>query len=160
MAEDNYISYSGSLKVNNNVLLNSAKLMVNSNQWTCIVGKSGSGKSTILRSLAKLPIDSAFTSKLDIKFSNIHVNKVSWMPQNPIILPWLNILDNVTLGYKFRRQKVSKAKALLLLEKVGLKELSYEFPHVLSGGMAQKLILARTLMEDSDLILMDEPFSS
>ncbi len=160
MAENSYISYGGSLKVNNSVLLNNAKLIINSSQWTCIVGKSGSGKSTILRTLANLTIDKAFTRKLDIKFSNVNINKISWITQNPIILPWLNILDNVILGYKLRRQKVSKEKALLFLEKVGLKSFSHKFPHILSGGMTQKLILARTLMEDSDLILMDEPFSS
>ena len=160
MIESNFIRYKGYLSINNNILLDNINLTIKSNKWSCIIGKSGSGKSTVLRTLAKLPISKDFNNQLNIKYNNKLKTKISWITQNPIILPWLNILDNVTIGYKFRKQKPSKEKALSLLKKVGLEEFSYKFPYVLSGGMLQKLILARTLMEDSDLILMDEPFSA
>ncbi|MBT4109835.1 MAG: ABC transporter ATP-binding protein, partial [Pelagibacterales bacterium] len=84
----------------------------------------------------------------------------SWMAQNDLLLPWLTVIENITLGQKLRSEKIDLNKANILLEKVGLINFAKELPATLSGGMRQRVALARTLMENHDIILMDEPFSS
>ena len=86
------------------------------------------------------------------------------MAQNDLLLPWLSVLDNVLLGFRLRGQKgvlaEERSKALSLLAQVGLAERAADLPDRLSGGMRQRAALARTLMEDRPVVLMDEPFAA
>ena len=82
------------------------------------------------------------------------------MAQNDLLLPWASVIENVTLGQKLRREKIDIKKAKNLLEQVGLINDTKKLPSMLSGGMKQRVALARTLMENKDIILMDEPFSA
>jgi putative hydroxymethylpyrimidine transport system ATP-binding protein len=84
----------------------------------------------------------------------------SLMAQNDLLLPWASVIENVTLGQKLRREKLDINKANNLLEDVGLINEANNLPSTLSGGMRQRAALARTLMENKDIILMDEPFSA
>ena len=82
------------------------------------------------------------------------------MAQEDLLLPWLNILDNVLLGFKLRSEQGDTSKAKELLEIVGLSSCIEDLPDKLSGGMRQRVALIRTIMENRPVILMDEPFSS
>jgi putative hydroxymethylpyrimidine transport system ATP-binding protein len=122
---------------------------------TVILGSSGIGKSTLLRAILGELTDS--TLKVHSPFS-----EVAWMAQQDLLMPWLNVLENVLLGYHLRGvcSEEHRQKALLLLERMGLSAFFKEKPYRLSGGMRQRVALARTLMEEAPLILMDEPFSA
>ena len=88
---------------------------------------------------------------------------VVYMAQTDLLLPWAKVLDNVMIGRKLRREQILTAereKALQLLNQVGLRDVATELPAALSGGMRQRVALARTLFEDRPVILMDEPFSA
>jgi putative hydroxymethylpyrimidine transport system ATP-binding protein len=82
------------------------------------------------------------------------------MSQRDDLLPWLSLLDNVTLGARLRGERADRAKAMDLLGRVGLVPQKDQLPATLSGGQRQRAALARTLMEDRPVVLMDEPFSA
>jgi putative hydroxymethylpyrimidine transport system ATP-binding protein len=82
------------------------------------------------------------------------------MAQQDLLLPWLTVLDNVTLGSRLRGEKPDFGRAHRLLAQVGLAGWANVRPAALSGGMSQRVALARTLMEDRPIVLMDEPFSA
>ena len=90
-------------------------------------------------------------------------SRLAYLTQKDSLLPWLNVYDNVLLGYRLRNEKISeqlKHRACSLLEKVGLKSVSNLKPEQISSGMRQRAVLVRTLIEDRLVVLMDEPFSS
>ena len=130
--------------------------------WTCLLGPSGVGKTSLLRLIAGLgpthPGGAATCSD-----GQPLAGRAAYMAQKDLLLPWLSVLDNVRLGYVLRgenhRQEV-RSRACHLLEQVGLAHRADDLPATLSGGMRQRVALARTLMEDRPVVLMDEPFSS
>ena len=85
---------------------------------------------------------------------------VAYMAQQDLLMPWLSALGNVSLGARLRGEKPDRARALAMLDRVGLGAEADALPHTLSGGMRQRVALARTLMEDRPIVLMDEPFSA
>ena len=125
-------------------------LAIPKNQWLGVLGPSGVGKSTLLHAIAKHIQQQTPTQKMAL------------LPQKSTLLPWLSILDNVQLGDSLRgtSNKACRIKAAHLLHDVGLSGKSHHMPHQLSGGECQRVIIARTLYEDSDVVLMDEPFAS
>ncbi|MBT3938902.1 MAG: ABC transporter ATP-binding protein [Pelagibacterales bacterium] len=158
MINSSSFSLNGSLSLNKDELFSNILLEIKLNQWTVIIGQSGTGKSTLLKIIANLNIPAAFNNNIS---KNINEDlSFSWMAQNDLLLPWLNVSDNITLGQKLRREKIDINKTNILLEKVGLIDVAKQLPATLSGGMRQRAALARTLMENNDMILMDEPFSS
>lgn len=133
-------------------------------QWTCLLGASGCGKSSLLRQLAGL-IDVEHTSHLDAQCSDglPLQGRIAYMAQQDLLLPWLSVLDNVCLSERLQRGRASaqtRQRAKQLLEDVGLGAVSALLPDALSGGMRQRVALARTLMQDAPIVLMDEPFSA
>ena len=127
--------------------------------WHAIVGRSGVGKTSLLRLLATLEKpDSGFIENAGAKDLS---RQIAYMSQEDGLLPWLNALDNVQLGARLRGSvdKDSRAKAIHLLEQVNLQDWATALPKALSGGMRQRVALARTLFENRKLVLMDEPFS-
>jgi len=126
--------------------------------FTCLLGPSGIGKSSLLRLLAGLT-SPGISGELRGGDGQSLTGRVAYMAQQDLLLPWLNVLDNVTLGNRLRGERVDQQQALDLLMRVGLTDAASARPDALSGGMRQRAALARTLMEDRPVVLMDEPFS-
>lgn len=117
---------------------------------TCLLGRSGVGKTSLLRWLAGLLPGTERAQPL------------AYMAQRDLLLPWLDILGNVLLGYRLRRDaaalRTAEPRARALLAEVGLGDRLGDRPEALSAGMRQRAALARTLCEDRSVVLMDEPF--
>ena len=135
-------------------------LPVENGRWTCLLGRSGVGKSTIMRLVAGLADHVRFTGRIDVDDGNRLEERVTLMAQQDSLLPWLNTVDNVLLGARLRGQRLDRVRASRLIDQVGLGEHQHKKPHALSGGQRQRVALARTLMEDRPVVLLDEPFSA
>ena len=137
------------------------RFRIEAGRCTCLLGPSGVGKTTLLRLIAGLT-PGALVAADDGRPLD---GRIAMMAQQDLLLPWLSVLDNVLLGRRLRgaaraeRQRL-RAPALALLERVGLAREADRLPATLSGGMRQRVALARTLMEDRPIVLMDEPFSA
>lgn len=126
-----------------------------------IIGASGSGKSTLLRAIGGL--DVGFTGQIRIDDSPV----VEYDPrcaigfQEPRLLPWATVADNVALGLPDGTSKTAgKARVAELLNLVGLSHAADHRPREISGGMAQRASLARAMARDPEILLLDEPFGA
>ena len=132
-----------------------------------LVGPSGCGKSTLLRCLAGLSSSTSGTVELngeDITNRSTEKRSIVMMFQQPLLFPHLTILQNVTYGLKYQKLKMKKSdrieRGLEILEKVEIASLAHRYPNELSGGQQQRVSLARALILNPTLLLLDEPFSS
>lgn len=142
-------------------LIEELHLEVPGGRTTCLLGPSGVGKSSLLRLLAGLLPGARRRASDGLPLSG----RIAWMAQSDLLLPWLSVLDNLLLGFRLRgagRAELAerRARAQDLLARVGLAGQAQALPHTLSGGMRQRAALARTLVEDRPIVLMDEPFSA
>ncbi len=141
-------------------LFSSIDLTLAAGQWTCLLGRSGVGKSTLLRLIAGSAGAGDFTGRIATSDGLPLAGRVSVMAQSDMLLPWLSVLENTVLGARLRGQTPDLHKARDLLACVGLSDHAGKTPQALSGGMRQRTALARTLMEDRPVVLLDEPFSA
>ncbi|MBY8975402.1 ATP-binding cassette domain-containing protein [Rhodobacteraceae bacterium NNCM2] len=149
------ISLSGRFEIGGKVLFDAVELSLAEGEWTCLLGPSGSGKSTILRLIAGLETGGAFHGRLDGA-----AGQAAYMAQSDLLAPWLDVTGNVTLGARLRGEAPDLDRARNLISRVGLAGHEGKRPAELSGGMRQRAALARTLMEDRPVALLDEPFSA
>lgn len=141
-------------------MLFEASLDLPAGKWTCLLGPSGAGKSTILRLILGLETAGELIGDIHADDGQPLSERVSYMAQSDLLLPWLSVTENVMIGAKLRGETPDTERANKLLDRVGLGEHAYKTPAKLSGGMRQRAALARTLMEDRPVILLDEPFSA
>jgi NitT/TauT family transport system ATP-binding protein len=138
-------------------------LSVDSGQFVALIGPSGCGKTTLLRLVGDLQQPTQGSITLDGKSpaEMRHGHAIAWMAQSPALLPWLDARQNVALAQQFipanGHPHLSVDEVLL---RVGLNDVSQAYPFTLSGGMQQRLALARLLAMDARLWLMDEPFAA
>ncbi|OEF22000.1 hydrogenase expression protein [Vibrio splendidus 5S-101] len=145
--------------------LSGLSLSLNAGKWTVLLGRSGCGKTTVLRYLAGLLDDKVEWQGTLATSDELPLNdRIAYMAQQDLLLPWLSVIDNVCLSHRFQNPVSDKAlqtnQALELLAAVGLADQANAMPDQLSGGMRQRVALARTLMQDKPVVLMDEPFSA
>jgi NitT/TauT family transport system ATP-binding protein len=135
--------------------LSDVALEVAQGEFVCILGASGCGKSTLLSLIAGL--DRLTAGRIETPVAHPAV-----MFQEPALLPWLTVRRNVELPLRLKRVEGSERLVTVnrLLSMVGLAEFADSRPHELSGGMRQRAALARALAQDSQLLLMDEPFAA
>lgn len=126
--------------------------------FAALLGASGCGKTSLLKIIAGLA--SADAGQVCGSDGLPLAGRIAYMGQKDLLLPWLSVIDNITLGARLRGEKADLPWAQHLLERVGLAEQATERPAALSGGMRQRAAIARTLYERRPVVLMDEPFSA
>ena len=152
------VVHNASLRYGGTFLFRDLDFPLPGGSWTCLLGPSGVGKSSLLRVIAGLaPLDRGEVSCSDRRPL---AGRLAWMGQQDSLLPWLPVRENVTLGARLRGESADRARAEDLLARVGLERQADQLPATLSGGQRQRAALARTLMEDRPVVLMDEPFSA
>ena len=131
---------------------------VEEGEFISILGPSGSGKSTILRLASKL----IRPSRGEISYKNNKPPSIGFVFQDATLMPWRNVLDNIILPLELNgvRRNISTKKAAEWIKKVGLEGKENSFPGELSGGQKMRVSLARSMVTDCDLLLLDEPFAA
>jgi NitT/TauT family transport system ATP-binding protein len=142
--------------------LNDISLSVAEREFVTVVGPSGCGKSTLLKVLSGL----LSATRGSIRLAGTPVDRprkdIGIVFQNPVLLPWRTVLDNVMLPAEVQGLPVdaSRKRARDLLAMVGLAEFENKYPMELSGGMQQRAAISRALVHDPNILLMDEPFGA
>ncbi|UCZ52381.1 ABC transporter ATP-binding protein [Bacillus shivajii] len=124
-----------------------------------LLGTSGCGKSTILRAISGLDTGYDGTIRIDGKKKRSVTKDLGIIFQEPRLMPWLTVLENVCFGLEGEKE-AKKEKAIKLLKQVGLNGFEHYYPKQLSGGMAQRTAIARALVTEPSTLLLDEPFSA
>ena len=140
--------------------LGGINLEVRDREFFGIIGPTGCGKTTLLHIIAGLEKQS--TGSVEFVGEKRTKSMVSMVFQESALMPWRNVEDNVPLGAEFRQEEPSVYKRIgrFFLEVVKLLDFAGAQPHELSGGMKQKVAIARALANDPEVILMDEPFAN
>jgi NitT/TauT family transport system ATP-binding protein len=135
-------------------------LQIADGEFICIVGPSGCGKTTLLRILAGLELPTGGT--VDITRRDTTRPLTSMIFQETSIFPWLTVRNNVAYGLDMRRVEHATRNRIVdhFLELTGLAPFAEAYPHQLSGGMKQRVSVARAFANDPEILLMDEPFAA
>jgi ABC-type nitrate/sulfonate/bicarbonate transport system ATPase subunit len=143
--------------------LEDVSLDINRGEFVALIGPSGCGKTTLLRIVAGLLEPAHGSVYLGGCSPNqaLARKQIGWLAQNPGLLPWRTVHSNIALPYRINPQIDRLAPSTEeLIDMVGLEEFATAYPYVLSGGMQQRVALARTLALGAEVWLMDEPFAS
>lgn len=137
-------------------------LAIQAGEFVSIIGQSGCGKSTLLSLIAGILMPTGGAVLIDGRRVASPNRQVGYMLQQDYLFEWRTILDNTLLGAEIQRLDMPKARerAAQLLHRYGLGEFLDHTPRQLSGGMRQRAALARTLVTEPDIVLLDEPFSA
>jgi len=148
---------------NGTAALKGFDLDVRTGEFVSLLGPSGCGKSTALRIIAGLsePSEGAVAWPAS-RARPAGESRIGFVFQEPTLMPWAPVFDNVLLPLKLKSIPVDKARARVVaaLDRVGLKEFGRAYPRELSGGMRMRVSIARALVTEPQLLLMDEPFAA
>lgn len=144
------------------IILKDVNIKLNKGELVSFVGVSGSGKTTLFNIIAGLLGPDSGKVFLRGKEITNKAGKVSYMLQKDLLLPYMTIIDNVSLPLVLRgdKKKIAREKVKDLFKDFGLEGNEYKYPSQLSGGMAQRAALLRTYVFGSEVTLLDEPFSA
>jgi ABC-type nitrate/sulfonate/bicarbonate transport system ATPase subunit len=137
-------------------------LAIPAGRFVSLIGPSGCGKSTIFNIIAGLLQPTLGRVVIEGADATGTIGRVGYMLQKDLLLLWRSVLDNVILGMEIQGRPLGEARkrALPLLQRYGLGGFEHQHPGALSGGMRQRAALLRTLLLDTDVILLDEPFGA
>jgi ABC-type nitrate/sulfonate/bicarbonate transport system ATPase subunit len=137
-------------------------LTVAGGEFVSVIGPSGCGKSTLFNIIAGVEEPTSGTIAIDGESGTVRAGKTGYMPQQPLLLPWRTVEENVMLGLDVQRVSRNEARreARELLKHFGLSEFSQNYPSTLSGGMQQRIALLRTVLFNKSFLLLDEPFGA
>jgi len=142
-------------------LFDDLSLELPAGRTSCLLGPSGVGKTSLLRLIAGL-LPPEPPTRIRAEDGLPLPGRVAWMAQTDLLMPWLDALGNILIGYRLRGEpsalETARERALSLLVQTGLAGRQNDLPATLSGGMRQRVALARTLVEERPVVLMDEPF--
>lgn len=140
--------------------VNDVTLDISDGEFFCIVGPSGCGKSTLLRILAGL--ENCSNGEVGIKATDSHRPLNSMVFQEQSVFPWMTVTQNVEYGLRMRKvpKKERAAIADYYIRMIGLTQFASSYPCQLSGGMKQRVSVARAFANDPEILLMDEPFGA
>ncbi|NEP77414.1 MAG: ABC transporter ATP-binding protein [Okeania sp. SIO3C4] len=140
---------------NGTVALQDMNFKINDGQFVTIVGPSGCGKSTVLRLIAEL-------SKVSSGKIESNINQLAFVFQEPALMPWSNVIDNIHLPLKLTGKSLRESRKVVqeAINLVGLDSFERSYPRQLSGGMKMRVSIARALITQPRIILMDEPFAA
>jgi NitT/TauT family transport system ATP-binding protein len=150
---------------NGTLALQDVDLGIGEHQFVSLLGPSGCGKSTALKMMAGLlPLSSGQIAWSDPKSHNSqdHSKEISFVFQEPTLMPWAVVFDNVWLPLRLKGLSKAQAKQQVddALAKVGLSQFAHVYPRELSGGMKMRVSIARAMVTEPRLLLMDEPFAA
>ncbi|MEM1428576.1 MAG: ABC transporter ATP-binding protein [Pseudomonadota bacterium] len=154
------VTLAGTARIDGAPLFRDVSLDLVGGGWTCLLGASGCGKSTALRLIAGLDTGVTFDGRIAADDAVPLADRVAYMAQEDLLLPWLDVRGNIALGARLRGARVDTARAEALVDRLRLSAHAGKRPAQLSGGQRQRVALARTLMEDRPIVLLDEPFSA
>lgn len=142
--------------------LSSIDLTVAGGEFVTVIGPSGCGKSTLFTIVAGIEQPGTGVVAIDGDADAMRAGKAGYMPQQPLLLPWRTVEENVMLGLDVRRMPRKKAQeeAHELLKRFGLADFAQSYPATLSGGMRQRVALLRTVLFNAAFLLLDEPFGA
>ena len=140
----------------------SIDLTVAVGEFVSVIGPSGCGKSTLFNIVAGVEKASSGLIAIDGEAGGVRAGKSGYMLQQPLLLPWRTVEENVMLGLDVRRVPHKKAlhEAQELLKRFGLADFAQHYPATLSGGMRQRVALLRTVLFNHTFLLLDEPFGA
>ena len=148
---------------NGTLALKGFDLDVREGEFVSLLGPSGCGKSTALRIIAGLSEPSEGTVEwTSSRAPAKDESRIGFVFQEPTLMPWTSVFNNVLLPLKLKGIPIEKARARVVaaLDRVGLKEFGRAYPRELSGGMRMRVSIARALVTEPALLLMDEPFAA
>jgi NitT/TauT family transport system ATP-binding protein len=163
LLEVEHVSFDYKLGKESLRIINDISFKATKNEFLAITGPSGAGKSTLLRLIAGLQKPSAGTVRIKGIEVDGPMDEVFMVFQNFALLPWKNVVENIEIPLLARntlKQNEAREKTLKIVEDVGLRGFEKAYPGELSGGMKQRVGIARALAVEPEILLMDEPFNS